>query len=123
MVQISRLEIFAPRTEDLVRMLMVKWATVDKYGRVLHQRRHEKAWEQSLAREWAVIKMGKDEQAMKERGEPDIGHLEEEDDEEGVGVSLRGDVDVPTTNVAELLARLGMRDVGAVAQRLWDCGQ
>ncbi|KAF2686826.1 hypothetical protein K458DRAFT_441540 [Lentithecium fluviatile CBS 122367] len=66
--KVSRLELLAPRTEGLVRMLNANW-TIGK------------AWEESLLHQWAVVKLEKDDQAMKEKSEPKIERIE--DDEEG----------------------------------------
>jgi hypothetical protein len=121
--KISRLELFAPHSEGLAQMLTIKWAFGDKYRRVQTRHRDAKAWSASLSHEWAMIKMGKDEKAMEEREEPDIEHFEI-DDADG-GVSLLGDTDTPKpkTDMNELLAKMGLEDKGAVAQRLWDMDQ
>jgi hypothetical protein len=121
--KISRLELFEPHSEGLVQMLNIKWAFGDKYRRMQTRHRDAKAWNASLSHEWAMIKMEKDEKALKERGEPDIEHFKI-DDEDG-GVSLLGDADAPKpkTDLNELLAKMGLEDKGAVAQRLWDMDQ
>jgi hypothetical protein len=84
--KISRLELFAPHSEGLAQMLTVKWTFGDKYRRVQTRHRDAKVWDASLSHEWMMIKMEKDEKAMKESREPDIEHSDV-DDEEG-GVSL-----------------------------------
>lgn len=105
--KISHLELIAPHSEGLVRMLSKKWETVDKYGRVQQRRRDAKGWEESMAHKWAVIKMEKDVEAMQEKGEPKIERIEE--DEEGGGVSLDGQGSV-AKNVNEILAELRIKD-------------
>lgn len=75
---IMQLELLAPHSEGLVRMLSRKWETVDRYGRVQQRRRDAGAWEASMAHRWAVVNMERDEQAMKEKGEPKIERTEDE---------------------------------------------
>ncbi|KAI8951798.1 hypothetical protein F4801DRAFT_264358 [Xylaria longipes] len=54
--KISRVNILAPHSAELVRMLQQKWGRKDRFGHVLPSRpRDASAWNSSLAVEWAVI--------------------------------------------------------------------
>ncbi|KAI1742003.1 hypothetical protein F4680DRAFT_53224 [Xylaria scruposa] len=54
--KISRINILAPHSAELVRMLQQKWARKDRFGNVLPSKpRDASAWSASLAVEWAVI--------------------------------------------------------------------
>ncbi|KAI0458135.1 hypothetical protein F5B21DRAFT_40924 [Xylaria acuta] len=54
--KISRINILAPHSAELVRMLQQKWGRKDRFGNVLPSRpRDASAWNASLAMEWAVI--------------------------------------------------------------------
>jgi hypothetical protein len=55
--RISRVNILAPHSAELVRMLQQKWERKDRFGNVIPTRnRDASAWNSSLAVEWAVIK-------------------------------------------------------------------
>ncbi|KAH8165023.1 hypothetical protein CIB48_g3226 [Xylaria polymorpha] len=54
--KISRINILAPHSAELVRMLQQKWERKDHLGKVLPTRpRDTSAWNASLAVEWAVV--------------------------------------------------------------------
>ncbi|KAI0863485.1 hypothetical protein F4860DRAFT_64227 [Xylaria cubensis] len=54
--KISRINILAPHSAELVRMLQQKWGRKDRFGHVLPSKpRDASAWNTSLAMEWAVI--------------------------------------------------------------------
>ncbi|KAJ8105564.1 hypothetical protein ONZ43_g7380 [Nemania bipapillata] len=52
---ISRVNILAPHSAELVRMLQQKWERKDRFGKVVSRPRDASAWNASLAMEWAVI--------------------------------------------------------------------
>ncbi|KAI3326915.1 hypothetical protein HD806DRAFT_376871 [Xylariaceae sp. AK1471] len=55
--KISRVNILAPHSAELVRMLQQKWERRDRFGNVIPTRNRDPfAWNSSLAMEWAVIK-------------------------------------------------------------------
>ncbi|KAI0551448.1 hypothetical protein F4679DRAFT_539331 [Xylaria curta] len=54
--RISRINLLAPHSAELVRMLQQKWARKDRHGNPLPSKpRDASAWSASLAVEWAVI--------------------------------------------------------------------
>ncbi|KAI2639197.1 hypothetical protein GGS21DRAFT_417173 [Xylaria nigripes] len=56
--KIVRINILAPRSAELVRMLQQKWERKDRFGNVVSSRpRDPAAWHASLAFEWAVVKL------------------------------------------------------------------
>ncbi|KAI0487578.1 hypothetical protein F4859DRAFT_262336 [Xylaria cf. heliscus] len=66
--RISRINILAPHSASLVRMLQQKWERRDRFGNVLPTRaRDASAWTASLAVEWAVVAF----QPWQEKGEGD----------------------------------------------------
>ncbi|KAF2197966.1 hypothetical protein GQ43DRAFT_181682 [Delitschia confertaspora ATCC 74209] len=75
---VSRFELLAPGSEELIRMLQKKWETVDKYGKIKQRYRDAKAWEESMKHKWAVIKMEQEVEATKEKEEPKIERIEQE---------------------------------------------
>lgn len=77
--KIDRLQLLEPESEELIRMLMKKWETVDKYGRVVPRKRGASKWEESMSCKWAVVKMEKDKEATRNKGEPEIERWEEHD--------------------------------------------
>ncbi|KAI1077518.1 hypothetical protein F5B20DRAFT_551559 [Whalleya microplaca] len=55
--KISRVNILAPESAELVRMQQQKWVRRDRFGKVLPTRtRDAAAWKSALAVEWAVVK-------------------------------------------------------------------
>ncbi len=79
--RITRLQFLEPRTPDLEKMLHQKWTITDpRTGKTRQRQREGKGWEKSFSFRWAVVKFEKDEQADKERGEPDIKRIEDEED-------------------------------------------
>ncbi|TGJ80563.1 hypothetical protein E0Z10_g8209 [Xylaria hypoxylon] len=55
--KISRVNILAPHSAELVRMLQQKWERKNRFGHVVPSRtRDTYAWNESLGREWAVIR-------------------------------------------------------------------
>ncbi|KAI1309632.1 hypothetical protein F5Y03DRAFT_392923 [Xylaria venustula] len=55
--RISRVNILAPGSAELVRMLRQKWERKDRYGNVVGSKtRDASAWDSSLAHEWAVVR-------------------------------------------------------------------
>lgn len=65
--KISRINILAPHSAELVRMLQQKWERKDRFGNTKPSRgRNSAAWNVSLTREWAVVGfalLGKDDDA------------------------------------------------------------
>ncbi|KAI1755659.1 hypothetical protein F4782DRAFT_363343 [Xylaria castorea] len=54
--KISRINVLAPHSAELVRMLQQKWGRKDRFGNVIPSRpRNTSAWNASLAVEWAVV--------------------------------------------------------------------
>ncbi|GAP86589.1 hypothetical protein SAMD00023353_2001560 [Rosellinia necatrix] len=55
--KISRVNIIAPHSSELVHMLQQKWERRDRFGRVIPSRdRDWSAWNTSMAMEWAVVR-------------------------------------------------------------------
>ncbi|KAI0913471.1 hypothetical protein F4823DRAFT_42443 [Ustulina deusta] len=55
--KISRVNVLAPHSAELVRMLQQKWERKDRFGNPLKSRaRDASAWNASLAQEWAVVR-------------------------------------------------------------------
>ncbi|KAI1425171.1 hypothetical protein F5Y12DRAFT_714498 [Xylaria sp. FL1777] len=54
--KVSRVNILAPHSAQLVRMLQQKWERKDRFGKVISTKlRDASAWNASLAHEWAVV--------------------------------------------------------------------
>jgi hypothetical protein len=85
--KIVRLQIIEPESEELVYMLMKKWETKDRYGRIVSRQQDVSKWKESMSYRWAVVKMEKDELTMQEKGEPKIERLEEDEILSGGGGS------------------------------------
>ncbi|KAI1821430.1 hypothetical protein F4861DRAFT_541981 [Xylaria intraflava] len=55
--KVSRVNLLAPHSAELVRMLHQKWERKDRFGNIISsQPRDPSAWNASLSTEWAVIK-------------------------------------------------------------------
>ncbi|KAI0805428.1 hypothetical protein GGR55DRAFT_274733, partial [Xylaria sp. FL0064] len=55
--KIAQVKVVAPHSAELVSMLQQKWELRDRYGNVYGSRaRDPSAWNESLAREWAVVR-------------------------------------------------------------------
>ena len=78
-------------------MLEQKWNRQDHHGNIRQAKRDEANWDESLSKQWAVIKFQKDDEAMEERGAPAIERLPDKD-AEALGV--------PMKSVNEMLAVL-----------------
>ncbi|KAF2123126.1 hypothetical protein BDV96DRAFT_562001 [Lophiotrema nucula] len=98
--KIAHLELLPSRSQALVGMLLKKWQTVDRFGRVHQRERNGAAWEASLRHAWAAITMVRDEEATKKKGEPNIERL----DEAATGGAQTG------KSVNEMLAEMRMTD-------------
>jgi hypothetical protein len=48
--------------------LKKKWETFDKYGRVVERKRDACKWLDRISCKWAALKMGKDEEATRNKG-------------------------------------------------------
>ncbi|KAH6646870.1 hypothetical protein BKA67DRAFT_540342 [Truncatella angustata] len=57
---IGRINIIAPHSAELVRMLQQKWERRDRYGNVISTKpRDASAWKSSMTHEWAIVKFDK----------------------------------------------------------------
>ncbi|CAA9961523.1 hypothetical protein PTMSG1_04907 [Pyrenophora teres f. maculata] len=74
--KISRLQFLKPNSPSLLHMLKRKWGTIDHCDRALSIDQHQAKWGYSLSYNWAVIKMEKDEQAMRDKGQPNIDRVD-----------------------------------------------
>ncbi|KAI0428382.1 hypothetical protein F5Y09DRAFT_289774 [Xylaria sp. FL1042] len=55
--KVSRVNILAPHSAELVRMLQQKWERKDRFGNIIGSKpRDASAWNASLAQEWAVVR-------------------------------------------------------------------
>lgn len=68
--KIDRVQLLEP--EELVRTLMKKLETVNKYGHVVERKRGASIWVESLSYKWVVVEMEKDQEAVRNKSEPDI---------------------------------------------------
>ncbi len=94
---VSAIEMLAPHSAALVRMLHQKWSVKRRDGGVKMREREEKAWKDSLGHRWAVMQFVRDKEADEKRGKVVIERIEEETDD---GVQTKG--------VNELLKELRM---------------
>jgi hypothetical protein len=51
---------------------MKKLETVNKYGHVVERKRNASIWVESLSYKWVVVEMEKDQEAVRNKSEPDI---------------------------------------------------
>ncbi|TRX98612.1 hypothetical protein FHL15_000686 [Xylaria flabelliformis] len=71
--KISRINILAPHSAELVRMLQQKWGRKDRFGHILPSKpRDASAWSASLAMEWAVVAF----QLLEGEDAPPAPHIE-----------------------------------------------
>jgi len=78
--RIVRTAFLEPNSADLKRMLEQKWQVTDEYGHVAQKERDERYWQLSLSKRWAVVKLEKDEESDRIKGEPKIERVSREHD-------------------------------------------
>ena len=98
---LSKVTFLEPNSDDLIRMLEQKWTKKDRYGRVRVEERSGAGWEKSLSYRWAVVKLDRDEDADREKGELKIERLLED---------VPKSPDKPRKSVNEMLAEMRLRD-------------
>ena len=98
---VSKVTFLEPNSDDLIRMLEQKWTKKDKYGRDRVEERRGADWEKSLSYRWAVVKLDRDEDADREKGELKIERLPED---------LTKNQDKPRKSVNEMLAKMRLKD-------------
>jgi len=103
--KVARVNILAPQSAELVRMLQQKWERRDRFGNVLPSKiRDLSAWNASMAAEWAVVKFepleGEDAPPA-----PQIEKLPEPEPEPEPTKSVDG-----ARDVNEMLEGMGLND-------------
>lgn len=76
--RVNQVQYLKPQSQELIRMLSLKWEYKDRRGHVQQRQRDEKGWQESLKHRWAVIQMVRDEEAGRDRGGPAVERREED---------------------------------------------
>jgi hypothetical protein len=98
---ISKVSFLEPYSEELIRMLEQKWTKKDRYGRVRVEERRGADWNKSLSYRWAVVKLDRDEDADREKGELKIERLPGD---------MPKSPGKPRKSVNEMLAEMRLKD-------------